>query len=106
MDMEELELICFQIISAVGSARSEYIEAIHMAKDNKIQEAKDKIKSGEEMFLMGHHAHAELLEKDANGELQANLFIMHAEDQLMSAETLKIVANEFIDLYENVIYKK
>lgn len=104
--MEGLELICFQIISAVGSARSEFVEAIGLAKQNKIEEAKEKIKLGDEMFVQGHHAHAELLSKEADGDLQLSLLLLHAEDQLMSAETLKIVANEFIDLYENAIFKK
>lgn len=103
---EELMLTCMQIISAVGTARSEYIEAIRLAKDNKIEEAKAKIEEGEKIFLEGHHAHSSLLTKEANGELSVGLILIHAEDQLMSAETLKIVATEFIDLYENVIYKK
>lgn len=44
--MEGLELISFQIISAVGTARSCYIEAIHEAKAGRYAEAKDLIKQG------------------------------------------------------------
>ena len=38
--MEGLELQCFQIISAVGMARSSYIEAIQEAKKGNFEEAK------------------------------------------------------------------
>ena len=44
--MEGMELICFNIISAVGSARSDYIEAIHKAKEGKYDEAETLIESG------------------------------------------------------------
>lgn len=42
--MNGLELISFQIISAVGTARSMYIEAIELAKQGKIEEARKMIK--------------------------------------------------------------
>jgi cellobiose PTS system EIIA component len=35
-----------------------------------------------------------------------NLLLTHAEDQLMSAEAFKIIANEFIDLYKTIQSKK
>lgn len=101
--MEGLELIAFQVISAVGTARSMYIEAIQEAKTGNIEGAKAMIQEGVNIFHEGHQAHAQLIQKEANGEIdKLTLLIMHAEDQLMSAETLKIVAEEFIELYEKV----
>ena len=101
--MEGLELTAFQIISAVGTARSSYIEAISVAKTGDIEGAKKLIKDGDEMFVEGHNAHAGLLEKEANGELgQLGLLMLHAEDQLMSAEAFKTIALEFIDSYERI----
>ena len=51
------------------------------------------------MFVDGHHAHASLIQKEAAGEKsEFSLLLMHAEDQLMTTETLKIVAEEFIEL--------
>lgn len=48
--MEGIELICFQIISAVGMARGSYIEAIDLAEQGKFDEAEAKIKEGDEFF--------------------------------------------------------
>lgn len=94
-------MTCFQIISAVGTARSLYIEAIQDAKEGKFDDAKAKMKEGEEVFVEGHKVHAELVQKEANGEqINFQLLLLHAEDQLMSAEAFSIIAKEFIDLYE------
>ena len=101
--MEGLELISFQIISAVGTARSMYIEAIQLAKEGKFQEAKDQVTEGKKIFTEGHHAHAQLVQKEASGEkVEVQLLLMHAEDQLMSAEGFKIIATEFIEVYERM----
>ncbi len=102
--MEGLELTAFQIISAVGTARSSYIEAIQKAKEGDFEGAEQLIKEGDEMFIEGHHAHAGLLQLEAdNGQGSVvSLIIMHAEDQLMSAEGFKTVALEFIDLYKRI----
>ena len=96
------ELISFQIISAVGTARSMYVEAIQEEKKGNIQAAKQLIEDGVKVFVDGHHAHASLIQKEAAGEKsEFSLLLMHAEDQLMTTETLKIVAEEFIELYSD-----
>ena len=103
--MEGLELTAFEIISAVGTARSSYIEAIQKAKAGDFEGAEKLIKEGDEMFVQGHHAHAGLLQVEAEqGQGSAvSLIILHAEDQLMSAEGFKTIALEFIDLYKRLI---
>lgn len=101
--MEGLELTCFQIISSVGMARSLFIEAIQEAKAGNFDVAEQKINEGNENFTTGHHAHAQLIQQEASGEVtQMTLLLTHAEDQLMSAEAFKILAQEFIDLYKEI----
>ena len=58
--MEGIELICFQIISTVGNARSLYIEAIQAAKAGDFEKAEELIKEGEASFTEGHAAHGKL----------------------------------------------
>ena len=50
--MEGLEMICFQIISNVGTARSNYIEAIHKAKERDFAGARACVEAGQQEFLM------------------------------------------------------
>lgn len=101
--MERMDLLSFQIISTVGTARSMYIEAIQAAKNGNFKGAEELITEGALLFTQGHHAHAGLIQQEANGDKIAfSLLLMHAEDLLMSAEAFKILAEEFIDLYQRL----
>ena len=50
MDEKVLE-VCFQIITYVGTAKSMYIDAIQLARQGEFEQAKDRIKLGEEAFV-------------------------------------------------------
>ena len=98
IDLEETAL---EIITNVGTARSMYVEAVEAAKAGYFEEAHNLMAEGEKIFVNGHHAHADLVNaKIGVEELQYMFLVMHAEDQLMSAETLKIVCDELIDMLE------
>lgn len=101
--MDSLELVSFKIISAVGTAKSMYIEAMKIAEKGDFDLASQKIKEGESIFIEGHTAHGELIQKEASGEtVVPNILLMHAEDQLMAAETIKIMALEIIKLNQRL----
>ena len=100
--MEDLELLSFNIISAVGAAKSRYVQAMYLAEKGDFDEARAKIKEGES-FVKGHEAHASLIQKEACGEKTVpTILLMHAEDQLMNAETTKIMAEEIIKLSQRI----
>lgn len=101
-----MEELLFEIISNVGTARSNYIEAIQLAKEGKFEEAEELMKAGQKSFVDGHKRHAELLTKEAQGDsINGGLLLIHTEDQLMSAEAFSILSNEFIDLYKKLYNK-
>ena len=102
--MEDTELIAFNIISAVGTARSAYTEAIRFAKSGDFDNAAKQIEKGEAAFTEGHKAHAALLRDEASGNDPKimTLLLVHAEDQLMAAETFRTLALEFIDVYKKI----
>ena len=102
--MEDLELICFKIISSVGEAKSDYIMAMEEAELGNFEKANKLIEEGEKVFLKGHLAHSELITNEASGKsLNINLLLMHAEDQLMSAETIKLLATKVISLEKKLL---
>ena len=85
-------------------ARSSYIEAISKAKKGDFEGAEKSVKEGEEHFSNGHKGHSTLIQKEASGEgMVCSLLLIHAEDQLMSAENFKIISNEMIDSYRRII---
>ena len=101
--MEGTELVAFNIIASVGTARSCYIGAIDAAAEGNYEEAEKMIAEGKEAFNGGHDAHAQLLTAMANGEtVEMTLLLTHAEDQLMSAESFGILAEKFLALYKKL----
>lgn len=103
-EMQGTELVAFQIIASVGSARSSYISAIDAAAQGKFDEASRLYQEGQKDFVEGHDAHAKLLTKTAQGEkVEMDLLLTHAEDQLMSAEAFGILAERFITLYKKLL---
>lgn len=100
---EEIITSCFQLITFVGTARSCFINAIQCAKAGKYEEAADMLKQGDDAFVLGHHVHSDLAEKENNGKMdKVGLLLLHAEDQLMSAEGFRTIAEEFIAVYKRL----
>lgn len=101
--MDEMESICFQIISNAGTARSLIIEALQEAREGNFEQVENKFNEANEYFTEAHKLHANLIQKEAKGEgVPFSLLFMHAEDQLMSTETIKHMAKEMIHLYERI----
>ena len=101
--MEDLELVSFQIISAVGMAKSSYVEAMRAAAAGDAARSEEKMKEGDRHYAQGHDAHMDLITKEANGEgVTPTVILMHAEDQMMAAETVRLMAEENIRLYQRL----
>ena len=100
--MEGIELTAFSIISNVGKAKSLAVEALRDARKGKYNEAEKKMAEASEYFVKGHHAHTSLIQKEAAGGVELSLIIMHAEDQLMSTETTKLLIEEMIEMFKQL----
>ena len=95
--MNDLQMASFKIISAVGTAKSYYIEAIRSSENGEFEEAKEKMEKGKEAYKEGHDVHFKLLQEEASGDNQAvTVLLVHAEDQLMSTETIQLLAEQMI----------
>ena len=58
---------------------------------------------GDELLSQGHGPHTDLVQKEAAGEdAKMSLILAHAEDQMMSTEVFKVLAEEMIELYKKV----
>jgi len=101
--MEGLELIAFNIISNVGTAKSMGMEALIKGRSGEMQEAENLLKEASTFMREGHKSHAELIQNEAKGNKQEfSLLLMHAEDQLMSAETILCLAKELIYMQKDI----
>ncbi|UOQ50575.1 PTS lactose/cellobiose transporter subunit IIA [Gracilibacillus caseinilyticus] len=98
-----MEKIAFTIILHAGNARSLAMEAIKLAKADQITEAADKIALAESEFTKAHHEQTTLLQREAEARYNhLPLILIHAQDHLMMAMTVKDLAVEFIDMYQKL----
>lgn len=105
--MDDMELIAFEIISNAGMGKSLIIEAIREGRRGNYELANQKVKEANEFFVRGHHAHAGLIQREASGEqLKFSLIVMHAEDQLMNAETIRDLGVEIIEMHKDLTVNK
>lgn len=104
MDDEKInENIIFQIISCSGEARSFSMEAIQYAKKGEIEKALGCIGEADQKLAKAHKEQTKLIQSEAAGQkVPLSLLLIHAQDHLMNAITVKDMAQEFVDLYETI----
>ncbi len=101
MTVEQIGEVALQVTAFAGAAKSSYIGALQAAKKGYMDECLSLIEAGDASYTDAHHAHNEVLTSEMeSGVAQITLFMAHAEDQLMSAETIKILVTELIEIYE------
>ncbi|WP_099159440.1 PTS lactose/cellobiose transporter subunit IIA [Virgibacillus ndiopensis] len=100
---EDMQMLSFNIILHAGNARSSAMEAIALAKEYKFDDAREKIQEADQEFAKAHHGQTKLLQDEANGHKNdVTVILVHAQDHLMTAMTVKDLANEMIDMYEKM----
>lgn len=100
MDNQE---IIMQLIVSSGSSRSLSMEAIGHAKNGDIDGAKNLLQSACDELGSAHRIQTELIQNEAAGKkTELSLLMIHAQDHLMNAITIRDLAREFVDLYENL----
>lgn len=98
MDINE---IAFQIILYGGNGRSSAMEAIQEAKEGNFEEADRLIEEANTELNKAHKFQTELLQNEARGNKnEINIILIHSQDHLMNAITVKDMAQEFIELYK------
>ncbi len=101
--MEEMELVCLQIISNAGEARSESMEAMRAAREGQFDEAEAHMKSAGERMREAHDVHTKLITMDAGGSLGGmSLILVHSEDIMMGAEVTANMAQELVEVYRQL----
>lgn len=79
------------------------MEAVQLAKLGRLQEAKALWREAGEDLAQAHEIQTELIQNEAAGHnREITLLMVHAQDHLMNAMTVRDLAQEFIDLYEQM----
>lgn len=98
-----MEMLIMNLIVDAGSARSYAMNAIGLAREGKLDEARKALaQSGEEMGR-AHRTQTDLIQNEAKGnKTDMSLFMVHAQDHIMNAMVVKDMASEFIELYDKL----
>jgi PTS system cellobiose-specific IIA component len=102
MDDAQMEVI-MPLIMFGGEAKSSAIEAIRAAKEGDFETAEERIKAANDAIVQAHHGQTELLTKAANGEdVPVSIYMVHAQDHLMTGIAFVDLAKEIIELYKAI----
>lgn len=100
--MDKITEIAFQIILYAGNGRSSAMEAIQLAKENQFEEADQLIKDATKELEKAHGFQTKLLQEEASGTgASVNVILVHSQDHLMTAMTVRDLATEIIEIYRN-----
>ncbi len=103
---EELAGVAFNIIIHAGNAKSSAMEGVYAAKEGNFKLAKEKIEESHKEMIEAEKQHTPLIQAEAQGtKVDIPLLLMHAEDQMLTTQTLILMAEEIIHLHE-VVAKK
>lgn len=102
MDYSE---IVMNIIIHSGNARSYAMEAISFAKKGELDKAKKSLEDSSSEMSLAHKIQTDLIQKESGGQkTEVTLLMVHAQDHLMNALTVKDLASELVDVYSK-LYK-
>lgn len=99
--MNELEQMIMELVVNGGDARSKAMEAIDAAKKGDFEMADVLLKECNEQLSSAHNKQTELIQAEVRGEhVLVTLLMVHAQDHLMNAMTVRDLAKEIIEIYK------
>ncbi|WP_275299530.1 PTS lactose/cellobiose transporter subunit IIA [Clostridium sp. YIM B02506] len=96
-----MEEIVMELIINAGCARSKAMESIMEIKEGNSEAARKNMQEADDLLLKAHNIQTKLIQNEVNGEkTELNLLMVHAQDQIMNALTMKLLATEIVEMYE------
>lgn len=104
MDDEKRMQIVMGIIMAGGNAKAHAVEAITAAKKGDFTEAEKKLEEANQAIVDAHNTQTEMLTAEARGKhTPIDLYMVHAQDHLMTGITFVDLAKEIVEVYKKVV---
>lgn len=95
------------LMSAAGDAQKATMAAIDAAKTDQMERSRKLLKHADAKLKQAHQAQTQMLTYEARGQkVDVTLLMVHSQDHLMSAMTIRRLADEIIDLYQQVHAQK
>jgi Phosphotransferase system cellobiose-specific component IIA len=95
--MDGIEEIAFEVINYAGEAKTLLMEAIAESEQNKFGSIDEKMKRANECLKRGEQAHFKVITEEARSQdVKVTMLLLHAEDLLISTETVRDLALQII----------
>lgn len=100
---DKLLQISSKIIIGSSEVKTNCSQALQIVKENNHSEALELLKKAKESLAETYEYQSELLSDFALGEkIEVDIFLVHAQDHLMSASQMIENTEEFIELYRQI----
>ena len=97
------ENLIMNLIVDAGNARSYAMEAIRLAKEGNHEKAEVSLQNSDDEMAKAHQAQTDLIQNEAKGNhTEMNLFMVHAQDHIMTALLAKDLAREIVELHKKI----
>ena len=94
------------IIMQAGNAKAAAMQAIQAAKKGDFDKADEFIKQANEGLVNAHNVQTDMLTQEAQGNhVKVDLYMVHAQDHLMTAITFIDLAKEVVAVYKKMAEK-
>lgn len=98
----EFEQIIMQLITNSGTARSNCLKAVKQARVGKFNEADKLLVQANESLLKAHQIQTGLIQQEVKGQGgEPTLLLIHAQDHLMNAMTVRELVIEMVEDYRH-----
>lgn len=103
----EMETIIMELVVNSGEARNKAMEAIEAAEHGDFETAAEKMQACSQTLEKAHEFQTKLLSDEAGGEstTPVSLILIHGQDHLMNAMTVRDLACHMISMCR-IMYKK
>lgn len=98
--MTILDEISMMLITFAGSAKALSIQMIDEAESGK--DTTETLKEIEENLKLAGEQHFKILQMSATEEIKPTVLFLHAEDQMMNAETIFIMAKKLVAIHGKI----
>lgn len=96
---EDYETMLMELVVNAGDGRSLAIQAIRAARAGNFQEATRLLAECKEAINRCHNTQTSLIQSELQGKtVTINLLMVHAQDHIMNAMTVKDLATEMIEI--------
>lgn len=94
----ELENVIMKLIMNGGDARSASMRAINAAEKNEFDEAEKLLANAKESLNKAHEVQTQLIREEVrNNNIKVTLLMVHAQDHVMNAMTVRDLAESIIN---------